>query len=147
MSQIEFYQTMMGRKFYEGHIPSLVDSLKRIADSLEKLSNPLVEMNTAGVKSGRFSSTISNQSNPPRDDVSDASFRLCEEVGKQLRDALKRSIFNGDLASLVHADAVQDAELTNGSGPYAQIMKILQSNGIEEGSKLIREILKEAVEA
>ena len=32
----EFYQTLMGRKFYEADIPRIVKSLERIAIALEK---------------------------------------------------------------------------------------------------------------
>lgn len=31
----EFFQTLMGRKFYEHDVPELVRQLKRIADALE----------------------------------------------------------------------------------------------------------------
>jgi len=144
MSQIEFYQTMMGRKFYEGHVPSLVDSLNRIADSLEKLSNPLVKMNTAGVKSGRFSSTESHAPETNAD-AEDVVFKLNKEVMDRLLLPAQHYRFNEGLTNRVHADAEQDAELTNGSGPYAQIMKILQVNGAEEGTKMVWEILEGAL--
>jgi len=32
----EFFQTVMGHRFYEGDVPRLVKALERIADALEK---------------------------------------------------------------------------------------------------------------
>ncbi|MAH47084.1 hypothetical protein CMI37_14750 [Candidatus Pacearchaeota archaeon] len=32
----EFYQTLMGRKFYEADVPRIVKALERIAEALEK---------------------------------------------------------------------------------------------------------------
>lgn len=34
----QFFKTIMGRKFFEGHIPSIARSLARIAASLEALT-------------------------------------------------------------------------------------------------------------
>ena len=34
----EFFQTMMGRKFYEYDVPEIAKSLKRIATALEKIN-------------------------------------------------------------------------------------------------------------
>jgi hypothetical protein len=34
---IEFHQTGMGHRFYEGTMPALVEQLKRLNDNLEKL--------------------------------------------------------------------------------------------------------------
>ena len=34
---IEFFQTMMGKQFFDGTMPSLVRQLKRLNDNLEKL--------------------------------------------------------------------------------------------------------------
>ena len=36
MPGIEFFQTVMGRKFYEYDVPQLVDGIKRMAAALEK---------------------------------------------------------------------------------------------------------------
>jgi len=36
MNGPSFFQTMMGRKFYEHDVPQVANSLKRIADALEK---------------------------------------------------------------------------------------------------------------
>ena len=33
---IEFFQSMMGRKFYEADVPRITKALERIADALEK---------------------------------------------------------------------------------------------------------------
>ena len=33
---VEFFQTVMGRAFYEGTMPSIAKSLSRIANALEK---------------------------------------------------------------------------------------------------------------
>jgi hypothetical protein len=35
---IKFFQTIMGRSFYEGTLPKLIRTLERIAVALEKLS-------------------------------------------------------------------------------------------------------------
>lgn len=32
----EFFQTMMGRKFYEADVPNLIEQMKRMADSLDR---------------------------------------------------------------------------------------------------------------
>jgi len=37
----DFFETRMGRKFYEYDVPKIVKSLKRIADSLEKISDTI----------------------------------------------------------------------------------------------------------
>lgn len=34
---IEFFQTVMGRGFYDGSVPRIARSLERIADALEKI--------------------------------------------------------------------------------------------------------------
>ena len=39
---IEFYQTVMGKQFYQGTLPSIAKELSRIADALEK-ANALKE--------------------------------------------------------------------------------------------------------
>ena len=36
----EFFQTIMGKKFYEGTVPRIASALDRIANSLEFLANP-----------------------------------------------------------------------------------------------------------
>ena len=33
----EFFQTLMGRKFYEAHVPRIAESLDRIATQLERI--------------------------------------------------------------------------------------------------------------
>ena len=38
MSELPFYVTVMGRRFYEGTVPELVRQLTRIADALERLA-------------------------------------------------------------------------------------------------------------
>ena len=40
----EFFQTHMGRKFYEADVPRIAKSLESIAASLEKLANPVQEV-------------------------------------------------------------------------------------------------------
>lgn len=40
MSDTPFYLTGMGRKFYEGTMPDLVEQLKRLNDNLEKAGTP-----------------------------------------------------------------------------------------------------------
>jgi hypothetical protein len=37
MSGIDFYQTVMGRAFYDGTMPKLAEALERIASALETL--------------------------------------------------------------------------------------------------------------
>ena len=36
---IEFYQTYMGRSFYENQLPSLIRELKRLNENLEKMQS------------------------------------------------------------------------------------------------------------
>jgi hypothetical protein len=44
----EFHETMMGQKFYNGQLPELLDQIKRIADSLERLAYPMFQINPDG---------------------------------------------------------------------------------------------------
>ena len=37
MSDIPFYQTRMGAKFFEADIPKLIDTLERLTEAVEKL--------------------------------------------------------------------------------------------------------------
>lgn len=43
MSGPSFFQTIMGRKFFEGDVPALVKNLGRIADALETIASRLPE--------------------------------------------------------------------------------------------------------
>ena len=45
---IEFYQTVMGKQFYQGTLPSIAKELSRIADALEK-ANALKEREITAV--------------------------------------------------------------------------------------------------
>ena len=47
MSGPSFFQTIMGRKFFEGDVPALVKNLGRIADALETIAARLPETKTA----------------------------------------------------------------------------------------------------
>jgi len=38
VSTTQFFQTLMGRKFFEADVPRLVRAVERIADALEQLS-------------------------------------------------------------------------------------------------------------
>ncbi len=38
MSDVEFYQTRMGRRFYEHDVPALIEQLTRLNDLLERLA-------------------------------------------------------------------------------------------------------------
>lgn len=42
---LQFFETMMGRDFYQGNIPKLIKALVKIADELEKLNKHLEEQN------------------------------------------------------------------------------------------------------
>lgn len=37
MSDVQLFQTPMGRRFYERDVPDLIKALERIAEALEKL--------------------------------------------------------------------------------------------------------------
>jgi hypothetical protein len=41
---IRFFETIMGRRFFEGTIPSLLDEFVRLNDNLERLNNNLEEI-------------------------------------------------------------------------------------------------------
>ena len=47
MSGPSFFQTIMGRKFFEGDVPALVKNLGRIADALETIAARLPEPKAA----------------------------------------------------------------------------------------------------
>lgn len=36
---MKFFQTVMGRKFFEGQLPRLIKALERIADELKRANN------------------------------------------------------------------------------------------------------------
>lgn len=38
----EFYQTVMGKRFYEGQLPRLISAMERIADVLEEQMKPTI---------------------------------------------------------------------------------------------------------
>jgi hypothetical protein len=38
---IQFFQTVMGHRFYEADVPRLINALERIAKALEKRNEPL----------------------------------------------------------------------------------------------------------
>lgn len=40
MNGPQFFQTGMGRKFYDSQLPRLIDALERIAAAIEKISDP-----------------------------------------------------------------------------------------------------------
>jgi len=46
----EFFQTGMGRKFYEADVPKLIEAINRLATAIEK-QNALVEDGKAAVTS------------------------------------------------------------------------------------------------
>ena len=35
---MEFFQTVMGKRFFEGQVPKLIKALERIADALEDIA-------------------------------------------------------------------------------------------------------------
>ena len=39
---VDFYQSKMGKKFYEGDIPALVRAIERLADAIEELNKNLL---------------------------------------------------------------------------------------------------------
>lgn len=36
---MEFFQTIMGKRFFEGHVPRLVKALEKIAEELERAND------------------------------------------------------------------------------------------------------------
>ena len=44
MAGSEFFQTSMGKRFYQGTMPRIADSLEQIADSLEQIAKSLENM-------------------------------------------------------------------------------------------------------
>ncbi len=46
MSLADFYQTSMGRRFFEAHIPKIIETFERIADGIER-QNELAEESLA----------------------------------------------------------------------------------------------------
>lgn len=47
MDMPEFFQTMMGKKFYESDMPKLIKSLDKIATQMERLNDNLEKMNSS----------------------------------------------------------------------------------------------------
>ena len=45
----QFFQTMMGRRFYESDVPRIAKALERIATELEKSNTPIVEIKEAKI--------------------------------------------------------------------------------------------------
>ena len=43
MAGIRFYQSIMGKMFYEGTVPSIARTLERIADALERIASKMEE--------------------------------------------------------------------------------------------------------
>ena len=39
---MQFHETGYGRRFFESQLPKLIKALERIADSLEKMQEPLI---------------------------------------------------------------------------------------------------------
>lgn len=42
---VEFYQSKMGKKFYEGDLPALVRAVERLADATEELNKNILMLN------------------------------------------------------------------------------------------------------
>lgn len=40
---MQFFETVMGKQFFEGKVPKLIKALERIADALEKEQEPAIE--------------------------------------------------------------------------------------------------------
>ena len=70
MSGQEFFQTGMGRKFYEVDVPRLIGALESCAKSLEKLANPPLPVNfTASSKSVMDGTVLSKLVDEDIDDI------------------------------------------------------------------------------
>jgi hypothetical protein len=52
MSGIEFFQTRMGARFYEGTMPKIAEQLERLNDNLETLLDELRKQHEAQATSG-----------------------------------------------------------------------------------------------
>lgn len=53
MAGPEFFQTLMGKRFYEGDVPRIIKALERIADALEK-STPVYQSSLADSPDASF---------------------------------------------------------------------------------------------
>lgn len=54
---MEFHETVRGARFYDGHIPQLIDNLERVAVALEKLVEK-DNINKEGVDAKKMADTV-----------------------------------------------------------------------------------------
>jgi len=47
---IQFFQTIMGKAFYEGHVPKIANALVKIADQLEQINKHLKAQSDQPIK-------------------------------------------------------------------------------------------------
>lgn len=85
---VEFFQTVMGRRFFEGDVPRIAEALVRIADNLAKKSAP--EVAPSEMLGGSVQETVRY----PRSDRSEAYIgeRLyvsADKYEKDMSEALK----------------------------------------------------------
>ena len=47
---VDFYQTVMGKRFFEGQIPKIIASMDMLAGSIDRLSNAIEKSNEIAEK-------------------------------------------------------------------------------------------------
>lgn len=98
MSGPEFFQTPMGRRFYESTMPRIADGIEKLLKVLEKLDNPMLGVNI----------------DDKYDKLKDAAEMLCCQRGK-IESALIAANMTGcihrlrDVASLVGMGDVSES--------------------------------------
>ena len=84
MNGPSFFQTMLGRKFYEHDVPQVANSLKRIADALEKTNK-----NNEELEKSRLFLAIKNM-------VKDTMFSTTKELSEENLNKITNTILNND---------------------------------------------------
>lgn len=99
---IQFFETVTGKRFFEGDFPKMVKQLSRIADSLEKLA----ETKKCKIDFSQWSDErLSNY-------LEGAAIRLIECSNRHGDDIRLYSISNFDSERQITADIGIDAEIT-----------------------------------
>lgn len=157
----EFFQTLMGQRFFNAQLPALIERLDHIAVALERIVSEEPDISKVGCKSGRWSSEESNLSNKPRtkndeggemdeeelQELIGTIGTLFDEIDKASVSPVGVAMFDESMDNLVHQLASEYASTVNNEGHRSQIEYILKNLGLKEGSEDIRTLLKEAVEA
>lgn len=168
----EFFQTIMGQRFFNAQLPALIENLGHIASALKKIveeepqtsidehvehkvdeaeisqyAKDTVKHILESCRTGRWSSEESNLSNTSTTELDEKIRALLNEINEVEISPIGVEMFDESMDNLVHQLASEYASSVNNEGRRSQIEYILKNLGPTEGPEEVRKLLKEAVEA